>query len=261
MDSGSDRRDAGDRARARAPAWSSTRGRASAPSATSPPTTRRATGSWRSTPTRRSPRSSRRRSWRSSRHPVRATAWTSSRCRCATAFSAGRSGPSAQYPNYRTRMFRRGRLPSRRAPHGPRGAQADGRGARPARRHDPRARGAWREALGDVWRYTRLEASQFHPAVTRAAAVVGAVARPAAKALYRLVVDGGWRDGWRGLVKVALDAGRTPSCGCACWRAAVVTAGPGRAAPTSARRCRSAGRCASSPWPRPPPGSAVPRRG
>jgi hypothetical protein len=35
--------------------------------------------------------------------------------------------------------------------------------------------------------------------------VAGIVARPLAKVLYRTVVDGGWRDGWRGMLKIALD--------------------------------------------------------
>ena len=33
----------------------------------------------------------------------------------------------------------------------------------------------------------------------------GILLRPPVKFAYRLVVDGGWRDGWRGLVKIALD--------------------------------------------------------
>jgi hypothetical protein len=37
------------------------------------------------------------------------------------------------------------------------------------------------------------------------AAAAGIVARPLAKFGYRLVVDGGWRDGWRGVVKIGLD--------------------------------------------------------
>ncbi len=116
-------------------------------------------------------------------------------------------GPSAQYPNYRTRMFRRGavRHDEGRSVH---------EGLKPTdavvalhgdMTHELAS--SWREAVGDVWRYTKLEAAQFHPVVTPRAAAVGVVARPAAKALYRLVVDGAWRDGWRGLVKVALDAG------------------------------------------------------
>lgn len=116
-------------------------------------------------------------------------------------------GPSAQYPNYRTRMFRRGsyRHDEGRSVHEglkPRDATLALHGDMT---HELAA--TWREALGDVWRYTRLEAAQFHPVVTPRAAFVGGVVRPAAKAAYRLVVDGGWRDGWRGVVKVALDAG------------------------------------------------------
>ena len=40
----------------------------------------------------------------------------------------------------------------------------------------------------------------------------GVAVRPVAKFAYRLVVDGGWRDGWRGLTKIALD----------CWADALV---------------------------------------
>jgi glycosyltransferase involved in cell wall biosynthesis len=116
-------------------------------------------------------------------------------------------GPSAQYPNYRTRMFRRGavRHDEGRSVHEglkPRDAVVALHGDMT---HELAS--SWREALGDVWRYTRLEAAQFHPVVTPRAAAVGVLARPGAKALYRLVVDGAWRDGWRGVLKVALDAG------------------------------------------------------
>ncbi len=116
-------------------------------------------------------------------------------------------GPSAQYPNYRTRMFRRGayRHDEDRAVH---------EGLKPrdvalALQGDMTHELAptVRAAVGDAWRYGRLEAEQFHPVVSARAAVVGVVVRPAAKALYRLVVDGGWRDGWRGALKVAIDSG------------------------------------------------------
>jgi hypothetical protein len=33
----------------------------------------------------------------------------------------------------------------------------------------------------------------------------GAIARPSIKFVYRLVIDGGWRDGWPGVLKIALD--------------------------------------------------------
>src|SRR4029079_714807 len=61
------------------------------------------------------------------------------------------------------------------------------------------------EAIRDVWRYAGLEARQLRGPVTAAARVRGIVLRPAAKFAYRLLVDGGWRDGWRGLAKITLD--------------------------------------------------------
>ena len=116
-------------------------------------------------------------------------------------------GPSAKYPAYRVRLFRRG-----------------------AYRHDPRRRvheGLWPlertwafrghleheladgagEALRDANAYSRLE-SQHVAALNGPLDYAKAiVARPLAKAGYRIVVDGGWRDGPRGLAKIALDSG------------------------------------------------------
>lgn len=122
-------------------------------------------------------------------------------------FLGGELGLSAQYPNYRTRMFRRGtyRHDEGRSVHEglkPRDATLALRGDMT---HELAS--SWREAVGDVWRYTKLEASTFSPPITPRSALVGVAVRPAAKAAYRLVVDGAWRDGWRGAVKVALDAG------------------------------------------------------
>lgn len=122
-------------------------------------------------------------------------------------FLGAELGISAQYPNYRTRMFRRGAIRHDEARTVHEGLKP--RDATLALHGDMVhvLAESWREALGDVWRYTRLEADQFHPRVTLRSAAVGVAGRPAAKALYRLVVDGAWRDGWRGLAKVTLDAG------------------------------------------------------
>lgn len=116
-------------------------------------------------------------------------------------------GPAAQYPNYRTRMFRRGRYlhDEGRSVHEGLKPRTVALALRGDMTHELAS--SWREAIGDMWRYTKLEASTFDPPRTARAILVGMVARPAAKAGYRLVVDGAWRDGWRGLVKVALDAG------------------------------------------------------
>jgi hypothetical protein len=63
----------------------------------------------------------------------------------------------------------------------------------------------WGEAVGDAWRYARLEAGQLNGRRNPATIVRGALLRPAVKLLYRLSVDGGWRDGWPGAVKIGLD--------------------------------------------------------
>jgi hypothetical protein len=61
------------------------------------------------------------------------------------------------------------------------------------------------EAARDVWRYARLQA----PHVAKPRSVfeypIGIAVRPAVKLLYRLVLEGGWRDGWRGALKIGLD--------------------------------------------------------
>jgi hypothetical protein len=131
---------------------------------------------------------------------------------CRDLFLGGRLGPSAKYPKYRLRLFRRGSY-----------------------RHDERVKvheGLWAfgptwafegdlehvladtlgEAIRDAWGYARLEAEQLSGPPSAGARVRGVAVRPVAKLAYRLVVDGGWRDGWRGLAKIALD----------CWADALV---------------------------------------
>ncbi len=114
--------------------------------------------------------------------------------------------PSARYPGYRLRLFRRGayRHDEGRTVH---------EGLWPAGpvwplhgefEHDLAA--DWCEALNDMWAYARLEAAQTARPSSPRPYVVGLVVRPLVKVAYRLVVLGGWRDGWRGGVKVALDS-------------------------------------------------------
>jgi hypothetical protein len=116
-------------------------------------------------------------------------------------------GPSAKYPKYRHRLFRADvhRHDEARTVH---------EGIVPAGPVHPFAGDLVHlvaedltEAVGDAWRYARLEAGQLQAPRSARGVLVGAVARPAAKLAYRVVVDGGWRDGWRGLVKIGLDAG------------------------------------------------------
>lgn len=114
--------------------------------------------------------------------------------------------PAIKYPCYRYRLFRRGayRHDERRTVHEGLWATTPAW----AMRHDMEHELAptLRAALADLRAYTRLEASQFTPARTPRAVLVGVLARPLAKTAYRLLVDRAWRDGWRGVLKVALDA-------------------------------------------------------
>lgn len=114
-------------------------------------------------------------------------------------------GPSAKYPKYRHRLLRRRayRHDEARTVH---------EGFIPEGVVQPlegdlihMLAASWSEALGDAWRYARLEAGQLQGARSPSAWVLGALVRPAAKLAYRLVIDGGWRDGWQGLARISLD--------------------------------------------------------
>jgi glycosyltransferase involved in cell wall biosynthesis len=114
-------------------------------------------------------------------------------------------GPSIKYPRYRTRLFRRG-----------------------AYRHDERLavhEGIWpagpvwvassdmhhvladspREALVDWWRYASLQATHVQRPAGPLAYARAIVLRPTIKLAYRMFVDGGWRDGAVGTLKILLD--------------------------------------------------------
>jgi glycosyltransferase involved in cell wall biosynthesis len=114
-------------------------------------------------------------------------------------------GLSAKYPKYRHRLLRRGtyRHDEARTVH---------EGFIPQGLVQPLEGDlihllatSWSEAVGDAWRYARLEAGQLQGGRSPAAWVRGALVRPAAKLLYRIVIDGGWRDGWPGLARISLD--------------------------------------------------------
>jgi hypothetical protein len=124
---------------------------------------------------------------------------------CRDVFLGGRLGPSAKYPKYRLRLFRRGayRHDEQLAVH--EGLWAFGR-TWPFEgdlEHELAATPA--EALRDTWSYARLEAGQLRGPIPASARVRGILLRPPAKFAYRLLVDGGWRDGGRGVLKIALD--------------------------------------------------------
>lgn len=122
-------------------------------------------------------------------------------------FLGGLLGPSGKYPAYRTRLWLRGTYEhdeSRRVHEGiePRERPIVLEGDLEHELADTLG-----EALADAWRYARLESA--HIAAPRGARgyLFGIAVRPTAKLLYRLFLDGGWRDGWRGVLKVCLDSG------------------------------------------------------
>lgn len=114
-------------------------------------------------------------------------------------------GPSAKYPKYRHRLLLRGayRHDECRTVH---------EGLLPQGPVHPFTADllhlfadSWREGLTDTWSYARLEAGQLRAARTPRAVLMGAFVRPGLKFLYRLSVDGGWRDGVYGAARIGLD--------------------------------------------------------
>jgi len=115
-------------------------------------------------------------------------------------------GPSARYPRYRHRLFRRGafRHDESRAVH--EGLWPDGPVLPLAGELEHLLASSWREALTDAVAYARLE-SRHGGRPGPLGALTGTLLRPAAKLLYRTLAYGGWRDGPRGLVRIALECG------------------------------------------------------
>lgn len=115
-------------------------------------------------------------------------------------------GPSAKYPAYRSRLFRRDTY-----------RHDESRGVHEGL--EPRERPvalegdlehilavSLSEALRDAWSYAKLESGHIRRPRNPAAYLKGILLRPAAKVLFRTVVDEGWRDGWQGILKIFLDA-------------------------------------------------------
>jgi hypothetical protein len=120
-------------------------------------------------------------------------------------FLGGPLGPSAKYPSYRSRLFRRGayRHDEGRAVH--EGIELRGRPLVLAGDLEHELAGNVREALGDLWRYARLDSRHVARPPGPSGYLKGIVVRPVAKLAYRTLIDGGWRDGWRGMAKILLD--------------------------------------------------------
>ncbi|HEY5044430.1 MAG TPA: glycosyltransferase family 2 protein [Solirubrobacteraceae bacterium] len=127
-------------------------------------------------------------------------------CPLRNGFLGGVLGPSAKYPAYRSRLFRREsyRHDEGRAVH---------EGIEPRERPlvlegdlEHKLASTTREALVDAWRYARLESEHLPLSRDARPYLMGILLRPVAKVAYRGIVDGGWRDGWRGWFKILLDA-------------------------------------------------------
>ncbi len=116
-------------------------------------------------------------------------------------------GPSAKYPHYRARLFRRGTYRHDEARLVHEGLWPNERtwAMRGDLHHEFAS--TWGEAFHDAWAYARLESGHVDPLGSRGAYLNAIVVRPLAKIAFKLVVDGGWRDGWQGLVRVGLESG------------------------------------------------------
>lgn len=122
-------------------------------------------------------------------------------------FLGGLLGPSGKYPAYRTRLWRRGSYEHDESRRVHEGVEPRERPVVLSGDLEHELADTLGEALADAWRYARLESSHISPPRGPKPYLVGIALRPAVKLAYRLTLDGGWRDGWRGLLKVALDAG------------------------------------------------------
>lgn len=113
-------------------------------------------------------------------------------------------GPSARYPRYRHRLFRREafRHDESRTVH--EGLWPDGPVLPLEGELEHLLATTWREALADSVAYARLESHQ-HGRPGPLGLLKGAVLRPTAKLVYRALLYGGWRDGARGLGKIWLE--------------------------------------------------------
>jgi hypothetical protein len=124
---------------------------------------------------------------------------------CRDVFLGGRLGPSSKYPKYRLRLFRRGAYRHDEGVAVHEGLWAFGRTWAFEGDLEHLLAVSPTEALRDVWRYAGLEAAQQRGDVPAGGYARGILLRPPLKFGYRLLVDGGWRDGWRGVAKIALD--------------------------------------------------------
>jgi Glycosyl transferase family 2 len=128
-------------------------------------------------------------------------------CALRNHFLGGLLGPSAKYPAYRSRLFRRGSYRHDESLTVHEGLELRELPMILSGDLEHELAATLREALHDMWSYARLESRQVARPRAARAFLKGIVLRPAVKLGYRTIVDGGWRDGWRGLLKISLDVG------------------------------------------------------
>jgi glycosyl transferase family 2 len=131
-------------------------------------------------------------------------------------FLGGELGPSAKYPGYRLRLFRRGSYEHDEDRTVHEGLWSNNAVFPFEGELEHLLADTWREAIGDALRYARLEARQVQIPRRPVPLAKALLLRPLAKLAYRTVVFGGWRDGWRGLSKIGLDAAADVTVG---WHA------------------------------------------
>jgi hypothetical protein len=119
-------------------------------------------------------------------------------------FLGGPLGPSARYPGYRHRLFRRTAFRHDEARTVHEGLWPDGPTIALDGDLTHVLAASCREALADCAGYARLESRQ-RPQPSALDAAIGIVVRPLFKFVYRAFLLGGIRDGGRGLIKVGLD--------------------------------------------------------
>jgi Glycosyl transferase family 2 len=120
-------------------------------------------------------------------------------------FLGVRLGSSALYPTGRTRLFRRDRYrhDARRSVH--EGLWPAGPSAYLSGDLEHILAESLRDSIRDIRAYARLEAAQIPNTSLARAALVGVIARPVVKFIYRALLLGGWRDGTAGIMKIVLD--------------------------------------------------------
>ena len=110
-------------------------------------------------------------------------------CALRNRFLGGLLGPSAKYPAYRSRLFRRGAYRHDESLTVHEGLEPRERPAILAGDLEHELAATLREALLDTWRYARLESRRVPRPRAAGAYLKGVVLRPAAKLCYR-TVDG-----------------------------------------------------------------------